>query len=151
MRAVIQRVSSAEVRVGGSVVGEIPSGFVVLLGVAIGDGEAEATAIAAKIAGLRVFADDAGRMNLDLSEAGGSVLLVSQFTLLADLRKGRRPSFVAAADSEDATVLVDLVATLLRERGLEVAEGEFGAHMEVDLVNDGPVTIVVDAVDGSIL
>ena len=151
MRAVIQRVSSAEVRVAGSVVGEIADGFVVLLGVAVGDGEADAEVMAAKIAGLRVFADDEGRMNLDLSEVGGSVLLISQFTLLADLRKGRRPSFVAAADPEDATRLVDVVVRLLRERGLEVAEGEFGAHMEVELVNDGPVTIVIDAVDGSIL
>jgi D-tyrosyl-tRNA(Tyr) deacylase len=148
---VIQRVSSAEVRVAGSVVGEIADGFVVLLGVAVGDGEADAEVMAAKIAGLRVFADDEGRMNLDLSEVGGSVLLISQFTLLADLRKGRRPSFVAAADPEDATRLVDVVVRLLRERGLEVAEGEFGAHMEVELVNDGPVTIVIDAVDGSIL
>jgi D-tyrosyl-tRNA(Tyr) deacylase len=151
LRAVIQRVSNAEVRVAGSVAGEIADGFVVLLGVAVGDGEADAEVMAAKIAGLRVFADDEGRMNLDLSEVGGSVLLISQFTLLADLRKGRRPSFVAAADPEDATRLVDVVVRLLRERGLEVAEGEFGAHMEVELVNDGPVTIVIDAVDGSIL
>ena len=150
MRAVIQRVSSAEVRIAETVVGEIEAGFVVLLGVAVGDGEAEAAAMAGKIAGLRVFADDAGRMNLDLAETGGSVLLVSQFTLLADLRKGRRPSFVAAADPEDATLLIDLVATLLRERGVAVAEGEFGTHMEVELLNDGPVTIVIDAIDGSI-
>lgn len=150
MRAVIQRVSSAEVRIAECVVGEIEAGFVVLLGVAVGDGEAEAAAMAAKIAGLRVFADDAERMNLDLAGTGGSVLLVSQFTLLADLRKGRRPSFVAAADPEDATLLVDLVAKLLREQGVEVAEGEFGAHMEVELVNDGPVTIVIDAINGSI-
>jgi len=151
MRAVIQRVSSAEVRIAESVVGEIGGGFVVLLGVAVGDGEAEAAAMAAKIAGLRIFADDAGRMNLDLAGTRGSVLLVSQFTLLADLRKGRRPSFVGAADPEDATLLVDLVATLLRERGVEVAEGVFGAQMEVELVNDGPVTIVIDAINGSIL
>jgi len=150
MRAVIQRVSSAEVRIAESVVAEIEAGLVVLLGVAVGDGEAEAAAMAGKIAGLRVFADDAGRMNLDLAETGGSVLLVSQFTLLADLRKGRRPSFVAAADPEDATLLIDLVATLLRERGVAVAEGEFGTHMEVELLNDGPVTIVIDAIDGSI-
>ena len=148
MRAVVQRVSMAEVRVSGRIVGEIASGFVVLLGVAAGDTERDAAAIAAKIGGLRVFSDNEGRMNLDLAGVGGSVLLVSQFTLLADVRKGRRPSFVAAADPEHAARLVHEVAMRLRGAGFEVATGEFGAHMEVELVNDGPVTVVIDAGGG---
>ena len=138
----------AEVRVSGGIVGEIGPGFVVLLGVAAGDTEADAAAIATKIGGLRVFSDDEGRMNLDLADVGGAVLLVSQFTLLADIRKGRRPSFVAAADPEHAARLVHEVAMRLRGAGLEVATGEFGAHMEVELVNDGPVTVVIDAGGG---
>lgn len=150
VRVVLQRVSKAEVRVSGTVVGEIGRGFVVLLGVAAGDTEADAAAIAAKIGGLRLFGDDEDRMNLDLAGVDGSVLLVSQFTLLADLRKGRRPSFVAAADSEHAARLVNEVAMRLRDAGFEVATGEFGAHMEVGLVNDGPVTVVIDASGGSI-
>ena len=140
----------AAVRVSGGIVGEIGPGFVVLLGVAAGDTEADAAAIATKIGGLRVFSDDEGRMNLDLADVGGAVLLVSQFTLLADVRKGRRPSFVAAADPEHASRLVNEVEMRLRGAGLEVATGEFGVHMKVELVNDGPVTIVIDAGDGSI-
>lgn len=150
MRAVVQRVSRAEVRVSGAVVGQIGRGFVVLLGVAAGDTEADAVAIASKIGGLRVFPDGDGRMNLAIAEADGSVLLVSQFTLLADLRKGRRPSFLAAADPGKASDLVGAVGRRLRESGLDVAEGEFGADMDVDLVNDGPVTIVIDAIEGLI-
>lgn len=134
----------------GSTVGKIGTGFAVLLGVAAGDGEADAAAVAAKIAGLRVFPDDEGRMNRDLAAAGGAVLLISQFTLLADVRKGRRPSFIAAADPAEAARLVDVVGQRLRDAGHEVATGEFGAEMEVELTNDGPVTIVIDAVDGSI-
>jgi len=150
VRAVVQRVSAAEVRVSGAIVGAIGPGFVVLLGVATGDTAADAAAMAAKICSLRVFGDDEGRMNLDLAAAGGSVLLVSQFTLLADFRKGRRPSFVGAADPEIAAQLVDEVVLRIRQAGFQVAIGEFGAHMEVELVNDGPVTLVIDTVDGSV-
>ena len=150
MRAVVQRVSKAEVRVSDTTVGGIDRGFLVLLGIAAGDTERDAAAIAAKIGGLRVFQDDAGKMNVDLAAVGGAVLLVSQFTLLADVRKGRRPSFVGAAGPEEATRLVGEVASHLRDAGFEVATGEFGAQMEVSLVNDGPVTIVIDSTDGSI-
>jgi D-tyrosyl-tRNA(Tyr) deacylase len=150
MRAVVQRVASASVAVDGAVVGSIDAGFLVLLGVGRGDTAADADAIAAKIAGLRVFSDDAGRMNLDVIAVGGAVLLVSQFTLLADVRKGRRPSFVDAADPVDAVSLVDRVADGLRGAGVEVSTGVFGAHMEVSLINDGPVTIIVETVDGTV-
>lgn len=150
MRAVVQRSGSAEVRVGGDVVGSIDGGFVVLLGVARGDTDRDAEALAAKVAGLRVFSDDEGRMNLSIADVGGEILLVSQFTLLADLRKGRRPSFVAAADPAEADRLVDLVGEHLTSAGLPVATGRFGAMMEVDLINEGPVTIVIDVVDGSV-
>ncbi len=150
MRAVIQRVSKAEVRVSEVTVGEIERGFLVLLGIAAGDTARDAAAIATKIGGLRVFPDETGRMNIDLAAIGGAVLLVSQFTLIADVRKGRRPSFVGAADPEEAALLVGEVAMHLNAAGFEVATGEFGAHMEVSLVNDGPVTIVIDSIDGSI-
>jgi D-tyrosyl-tRNA(Tyr) deacylase len=150
VRAVVQRSGSAEVRVEGAVVGSIEGGFVVLLGVADGDTERDAEVLAAKVAGLRVFPDDEDRMNLSIADVGGEVLLVSQFTLLADLRKGRRPSFVAAAEPDEAARLVDVVAEHLVAAGLTVATGRFGAMMEVDLVNEGPVTIVVDVVDGSV-
>ncbi len=150
MRAVLQRVSAAEVRVSGVTVGEIGSGLVVLLGVAGSDTEADATAIATKVRSLRIFGDHEGHMNLGIDDVGGSVLLVSQFTLLAGVRKGRRPSFADAAEPEEATRLIDMVATQLRHSGLEVATGEFGAHMEVALVNDGPVTIIIETSDGAI-
>jgi D-tyrosyl-tRNA(Tyr) deacylase len=144
VKAVVQRVSRAEVRVDGEVVGRIGRGFLVLLGVAQGDGDEEALRIARKIAGLRVLADDEGRMNRDLASVGGAVLLVSQFTLLADCRKGRRPAFVDAAPPAEADRLYGVVAGALREAGLPVETGRFAAHMEVDLVNDGPVTILLD-------
>lgn len=150
MRAVVQRSGPAEVRVGGEIVGSIDGGFVVLIGVADGDTDRDADVLAAKIAGLRVFPDDDGRMNLAIADVGGEILLVSQFTLLADVRKGRRPSFVAAADPAEADRLVDLVGEHLASAGLPVAMGRFGAMMEVDLVNEGPVTIVIDVVDGSV-
>jgi D-tyrosyl-tRNA(Tyr) deacylase len=124
---------------------------VVLLGVAAGDSEADAEVMAAKIAGLRVFADANGKMNLDVAAVGGSILLVSQFTLLADVQKGRRPSFVGAAQPDVARQLVETVASRLIGAGLNVQHGEFGAHMEVELVNDGPVTIVIESVNGSIV
>ena len=146
MRAVIQRVRSASVTVEEEVVGKIGPGFLVLLGVATGDDDDDGTWMARKIAGLRVFPDDAGRMNLDLAAAGGEVLLVSQFTLQADCRRGNRPSFIAAAAPEIAAPAVDRVGNLLRERhGLKVETGRFGASMEVRLLNDGPITIVLDS------
>ncbi len=151
MRAVVQRVSRGEVRVGGVPTGQVGTGFVVLLGVAVGDTTADADAVASKIAGLRVFADADGRMNLDVGAVAGSVLLISQFTLLADVGKGRRPSFVGAAAPEQARVLVESVASRMVAAGLVVEHGEFGAHMEVELINDGPVTIVVESIDGSIV
>ncbi len=147
MRAVVQRVARAEVRVDDEVTGAIGRGFLVLLGVAEGDGEAEARWMAGKIAGLRVFEDEAGKMNLDVAQVGGGVLLVSQFTLLADCRKGRRPSFVGAAAPGSAERLYGVVGNLLRERGVPVETGIFAATMAVDLVNDGPVTIILDTTE----
>ncbi len=144
MRALAQRVARAEVRVGSDVVGAIDGGLLVLLGVTHDDGEEEARALADKLAALRIFADEHGRMNRSVRDVGGSVLLVSQFTLYADLRKGNRPSFVAAAPPERARPLVDAVAERLRAAGLEVACGVFGAAMAVSSVNDGPVTIWLD-------
>jgi D-tyrosyl-tRNA(Tyr) deacylase len=143
-------VSAASVVVDGEVVGEIERGLLVLLGVADGDGEAEAAAIVDKITGLRIFPDDEGRMNRSVVDVGGEVLLVSQFTLLADVKKGRRPSFVGAADPELAEPLVAWAAERVSGAGLRCATGRFGAHMAVRLQNDGPVTIVIDAVDGRI-
>jgi D-aminoacyl-tRNA deacylase len=151
MRAVVQRVSRADVTVDGAVVGSIGAGLLVLLGVAGGDGEAEAAAIADKIAGLRIFPDEDGKMNRSVVESAGSVLLVSQFTLLADTRRGRRPSFDAAAHPDAAEPLVDRAALELVERGVPVETGRFGARMLVSLVNDGPVTLVLDASRGRIL
>ena len=136
--------SRAAVRVGEETVGAVGAGLLVLVGVAADDEERDADALAAKVAGLRIFADDAGAMNRDVAEAGGAVLLVSQFTLLGDARKGRRPSFVAAARGATAERLYARVAAALRETGLTVATGRFGADMAVELVNDGPVTILLD-------
>jgi D-tyrosyl-tRNA(Tyr) deacylase len=144
MRAVIQRVCSASVRVNGSEIGRIGRGFVVLVGVAHSDGEAEARLLARKIAGLRVFEDNDGKMNLSLSDVGGAVLAISQFTLYADVRKGRRPSFTDAARPEQAEPLYQRFCELLRAEGVPVQQGVFQAHMEVELVNDGPVTIWMD-------
>lgn len=147
MRAVVQRVSRASVRVGGQTVGAIERGFLVLLGVTHDDGEREAALLARKIAGLRVFEDAEGKMNLSPAEIGGSVLAVSQFTLYADVRKGRRPSFINAARPEPADALYRSFCALLAAEGVPVAQGVFQAHMEVELVNDGPVTIVIDTAD----
>jgi D-tyrosyl-tRNA(Tyr) deacylase len=144
MRAVIQRVCSASVRVNGSEIGRIGRGFVVLVGVSHSDGEAEARLLARKIAGLRVFEDNDGKMNLSLSDVGGAVLAISQFTLYADVRKGRRPSFTDAARPEQAEPLYQRFCELLRAEGVPVQQGVFQAHMEVELVNDGPVTIWMD-------
>lgn len=144
MRALLQRVSQARVMVDGRVVGAIGRGYVVLLGVTHGDGEAEATWLANKIAGLRLFEDRAGKMNLALEDVGGSVLVVSQFTLYADARKGRRPSFTDAAPPEQAEPLVATFAEHLRRDGLTVETGEFGAMMMVEIHNDGPVTLMLE-------
>lgn len=150
MRAVVQRVSKASVIVEGETVGSIDRGLLVLLGVGDGDGEAEATAIVDKILGLRIFPDDEGRMNRSVVDTGGEVLLVSQFTLLADVKKGRRPSFVGAADPAVAEPLVAWAAARVAAAGIRCATGRFGAHMAVRLENDGPVTIVIDALEGRI-
>ena len=147
MRAVLQRVTRATVTIDGEAVGAIGPGLVVLLGVAQDDGPEDARRLATKTAELRIFADAEGRFNRSLLESGGAALVVSQFTLLADVRKGRRPSFVAAAAPEQASPLVDAFAGVLRELGVSVATGRFGAHMLVELENDGPVTIVLDTVE----
>jgi D-tyrosyl-tRNA(Tyr) deacylase len=145
MRAVVQRVSQAEVTVDGESVGKIARGFLVLLGVAIDDQPADAVAIASKIVGLRVFEDEAGKMNLSLAEVGGAVLAVSQFTLLADCRQGRRPSFTAAAPPELANRLYLEFIAEVRGLGIPVETGRFQADMQVALVNDGPVTLLIDS------
>lgn len=145
VRAILQRVSRAEVRVGDRVVGSIARGMVVLLGVARDDTEADAAFIADRTLGLRVFADDAGKMNLALGAVGGQLLVISQFTLLADTESGRRPSFVRAAPPLEAQRLYEHFVSLVRQRDVKVETGEFGARMEVDLVNEGPVTIILDS------
>lgn len=144
MRAVIQRVSRAAVLVEAAVVGAIGPGLLVLLGVGQEDGPAEARLLADKIAHLRVFNDVEGKFNLSVLDVGGSVLVVSQFTLFADTRTGRRPSFISAGTPEIAAPLVERFMEEVRALGLTVAGGKFGAHMQVELVNDGPVTIVLD-------
>ena len=144
MRALIQRVSHASVTVDGRVTGQIGRGFVVLLGVTHGDGRAAADWLAAKIVGLRVFDDDAGKMNRSLADVGGALLVVSQFTLYGDARKGRRPSFTDAAAPEIAEPLVDYFVEVLRDAGFTVATGVFGAHMDVEIHNDGPVTMMIE-------
>jgi D-aminoacyl-tRNA deacylase len=145
MRAVVQRASRAEVRVGGEVTGRIDRGLVVLLGVRSGDTERDADYLVEKIAGLRIFPDEAGKMNLSVEEIRGALLVVSQFTLYGDTRKGRRPSFIEAAPPEVATALYDYFVERARARGLPVATGVFQAMMEVDLVNEGPVTLIVES------
>jgi D-tyrosyl-tRNA(Tyr) deacylase len=144
MRALLQRVRRAEVRTDGEVVGRIGPGLLILLGVGQEDDERSADALAAKTAKLRVFADDARRMNRSLLDVGGEALVVSQFTLFADARKGNRPSFVRAAPPERADALYARYVAALRAAGATVATGTFQAHMEVDLVNDGPVTVWLD-------
>jgi len=144
MRAVLQRVSRAEVRVDARILGKIGRGFVVLLGVAQGDTEADAAKLADRILGIRVFADSAGKMNCALAAVSGELLVVSQFTLLADTDSGRRPSFTSAAAPDDARRLYEHFLSLVRRDNTKVETGEFGATMEVELVNDGPVTIILD-------
>lgn len=147
MRALIQRVSQAEVRVGKQVTGAIKQGLVVLLGIHADDTVTQANLLAEKIAHLRVFSDDAGRFDRSVRDIGGDCLVVSQFTLYADTRKGRRPSFTAAARPEVAEPLVAAFCAALRAQGLVVASGVFGASMAVELINDGPVTIWLDTDD----
>ena len=144
MRLVIQRVSSASVRVDGEVVGEIGRGLLVLAGIERGDGPEGAQAAADKLAGLRVFEDEAGKMNLDTAAVGGAFLIVSQFTLAGSLERGRRPSFDGAAPPDEAAPLVEALIADLRQRGFRVETGRFRAHMEVALVNDGPVTLIAE-------
>jgi D-tyrosyl-tRNA(Tyr) deacylase len=145
MRAVIQRVSQASVTVDGEVVGAIERGLLVLLGVAQGDTEHDARTLATKIVELRIFEDDAGKMNRSLAEEEGSLLVVSQFTLLGDCRKGRRPSFIAAAAPELAEQLYQTFVAAVAVQGIRVATGRFRAQMDVALVNDGPVTLLLDS------
>ena len=147
MRALVQRVSEARVVVDGEVVGEIEKGFLVLVGAHHSDTPEDAAYLARKIAGLRVFPDEAGKMNLSLKDVGGAVLAVSQFTLYADTRKGNRPSFTQAAPSDTGRRLYERFVDLLVQEGLHVETGVFGAHMQVHLVNDGPVTILLDSAD----
>jgi D-tyrosyl-tRNA(Tyr) deacylase len=144
---VVQRVRSASVTVDGEVVGRIGRGFLVLAGATHNDGPEQVDVLARKIAGLRLFEDAEGKMNLSVADVGGAVLLVSQFTLYADARKGRRPSFVAAARPEQAKPLIDRLAGGLRDSGLSVETGRFGAMMDVELVNDGPVTLWLDTAE----
>ena len=145
MRAVVQRVRQASVTVEAETVGSIGTGFLVLLGVSSGDSEADVKYIADKVSGLRVFTDEAGKFNLSLSDVGGSVLAVSQFTLYGDVRGGRRPSFTEAAGAEEGKRLYDAFVDALKARGFVVETGIFGAHMDVSLINDGPVTILMDS------
>ena len=144
MRLILQRVSRAAVRVDGEVVGEIGRGMLVLAGIERGDGPEQAAKAAAKLAGLRLFEDPEGKMNLNLAQVGGAVLLVSQFTLAASLKRGRRPSFERAAAPELAEPLIERLASELEQRHVPVAHGRFGARMAVESVNDGPVTFVLD-------
>jgi D-aminoacyl-tRNA deacylase len=145
MRAVLQRVSRAEVRSGGRLLGRIERGFLVLLGVARGDTETDAAWMADRMLKMRVFADPAGKMNLALDAVGGALLVVSQFTLLADTESGRRPSFISAAPPEEGKRLYEHFLSLARAGDVKVESGEFGATMEVELVNDGPVTILLES------
>lgn len=144
MRAILQRVSRAAVRIEGRTVGQIAHGLLVLLGIGQDDTAEEARWLADKIIGLRIFNDAEGKMNRDLAEVGGALLVVSQFTLYGDCRKGRRPSFVAAAGPEKAIPLYELFLEAVRAQGIPVQTGEFGAMMEVELLNDGPVTLLVE-------
>jgi len=145
MRAIVQRVSRARVTVGDEVTGEIGIGLLVLLGVAEGDAQADVVYLAEKLVGLRIFPDDDGKMNRSLADIHGGMLVVSQFTLLGDCRKGRRPSFIAAARPEQAVELYRAFVAEVRGQGITVAEGRFQEHMDVELVNDGPVTLLVDS------
>jgi D-tyrosyl-tRNA(Tyr) deacylase len=145
MKAVLQRVSRAQVRVAGQIVGEIGKGILLLLGVGKGDAKVQADSLLEKLVNLRIFEDEAGKMNLSLLDAGGALMVISQFTLYADCRKGRRPSFTDAGSPEEAKALYEYFISQARSRGLIVASGIFQALMEVELVNFGPVTILLDS------
>lgn len=144
MRAVVQRVSRASVDVDGRRVSSIDRGLLVLLGAAQGDTKSDVDYLVRKVVSLRIFEDDAGKMNLAVKDTGGELLVVSQFTLCADTQKGNRPSFAHAAQPGDAAPLITRFVEAVRAAGIECEEGEFGAHMAVELINDGPVTIVLD-------
>jgi D-aminoacyl-tRNA deacylase len=144
MRIVLQRVSAASVRIGGRVVGEIGRGYCLLMGVHVSDTAAEADWLAEKVAGIRLFPDGEGKMNLALADVGGSLLVISQFTLYGDASRGRRPSFTDAARPEQAMPLYEAFVAALRGYGLPVETGEFGADMKVEIHNDGPVTLILD-------
>lgn len=144
MRAVVTRVKNAEVLIGGNCVGSINRGLLVLLGVKTGDTEAEALKLADKIIGLRIFEDEGGKMNLNLNDAGGSLLVVSQFTLYGNCKKGRRPEFLSAARPENAIPLYELFVSECKRLGFKTETGEFGADMQVYSQNDGPVTLILD-------
>lgn len=145
MRAVIQRVTQAAVGVNGETVGAVGEGFLALIGVEVGDTDADFTYIQTKVPNLRVFEDDQGKMNRSLLDTGGSILAVSQFTLLGDARGGRRPSFITAARPEVADPMYERLVSAWRDMGIHVETGVFGADMQVSLVNDGPVTILLDS------
>jgi len=145
LRAVVQRVGRASVSVDRKVVGQIESGLLVFVGVGQGDAQQDADYIATKILGMRIFQDDTGKMNLDVTQIGGSVLIVSQFTLFGDVRKGKRPDFTMAALPEDAKGLIEQIIQRINKADIPVQTGIFGAHMVVDIENDGPVTIMLDS------
>lgn len=145
MRVVVQRSKEASVTVDGKIVGHINKGFVLLVGVTHDDQEADAAFLAEKIANLRIFEDEEGKMNLSILDKGGEILSVSQFTLYGDCRKGRRPNFIGAAKPEHAITIYDALNNFLREKGLKVETGEFGAMMDVQLTNDGPVTLIIES------
>jgi D-tyrosyl-tRNA(Tyr) deacylase len=147
MRACVQRVSTARVVVDGEIVGKIGRGLLVLLGVAAADGDDDLRWLVDKIVGLRIFEDVNGKMNLALADVGGELLVVSQFTLLGDCRKGRRPSFIAAAPPERAEQVYEQFVAAARAAGVPVATGRFRTHMQVELINDGPVTLVIDSAE----
>ena len=150
MRAVVQRVEHADVTADDEVIASIGSGLLVLVGAVNSDTPADVSALAAKLVTMRIFSDADGKMNLSVADTGGSVLVVSQFTLLADIRRGRRPSFTAAAQPDHARSLIDRLVSEIGDRGVGVESGRFGASMDVSLVNSGPVTIIVDVVEGQI-
>jgi len=145
MRCVIQRTTGSSVKIDGEVVGAIDKGLMVLIGVEEGDTEQDAAYVTKKLLGMRIFEDDAGKMNLSVQDVGGSILLVSQFTLCGDARKGNRPSFIAAAQPEEGNRLYEYTAQLLRQQGMQVQTGRFGADMKVSILNDGPVTILLSS------
>lgn len=147
MKVVVQRVSRAKVTVGDEVTGQIERGFMVLLGVQQGDDENDAQFIIKKLVGLRIFNDDQGKMNLSIDQVNGRMLIVSQFTLLGDCKKGNRPSFISAAAPEEGNRLYEVVVAGIREKGIPVETGRFQAEMDVELVNEGPVTLTIDSRD----